>query len=92
MSSARYERLPTSDSTLSLSPLTPLPPYVELEVSPPEDELEDARPRRPVFPVDPRFEQPTPSPLSRAALLVFIALMFWLAFTLRRAAWIGGLA
>ncbi|KAG6829412.1 hypothetical protein H0H92_004614 [Tricholoma furcatifolium] len=69
MSTARYERLASSD---------------ELS-SPPAYELEDARPRPPTFPVDPRFERPTPSPYSRAALLIFLALMFFLAFKLKAA-------
>ncbi|KAF5383047.1 hypothetical protein D9615_004791 [Tricholomella constricta] len=73
MSSARYERLPTTEEPSS----------------PPAYELEDGRPRPPTFPVDPRFHQPTPSPLSRAALLIFLAFMFWLAFHMRQAGWIG---
>jgi hypothetical protein len=33
---------------------------------------------------DPRFNPPTPSPWKRAALLIFIVFMFWLAYQLRR--------
>ncbi|KAF5391789.1 hypothetical protein D9757_001816 [Collybiopsis confluens] len=36
-------------------------------------------------PVDPRFEQPTPSPFKRILLLLFIGFLFWLAFALGRA-------
>ncbi|KAG6851600.1 hypothetical protein H0H87_000344, partial [Tephrocybe sp. NHM501043] len=60
-------------------------------VNPPEYELEDARPRPPTFPVDPRFEQPTPSPYSRAALLIFLAFLFWLAFRMKQAAGLAGI-
>ncbi|KAH0578830.1 hypothetical protein H2248_003027 [Termitomyces sp. 'cryptogamus'] len=77
MSSTFYQRLPTSDES----------------VDPPtrEHELEDARPRPPTFPVDPRFERPTPSPWARAALLIFTAFLFWLAFRVGRshAGWAG---
>ncbi|KAG6910326.1 hypothetical protein DXG01_011394 [Tephrocybe rancida] len=74
MSSARYERLATFDEAQS----------------PPEYELEDARPQPPTYPVDPRFERPTPSRYSRAALLLFLVFNFWLAFHLREAAgWVG---
>ncbi|KAG6860811.1 hypothetical protein C0995_007312 [Termitomyces sp. Mi166 len=59
MSSNLYQRLATSDRDEPVSP----PVH--------EHELEDARPRPPMFPVDPRFEQPTPSPWARAALLIF---------------------
>jgi uncharacterized membrane protein YccC len=55
-----------------------------------DDELENGR-RRNVIPptTDPRFNPPTPSPYARAALLIFVAFLFWWAFSLRRAVWIG---
>lgn len=34
--------------------------------------------------VDPRFNPPAPSAWKRAALLVFVALLFWLAFSMKR--------
>ena len=34
--------------------------------------------------IDPRFHEPTPAAWKRAALLLFIAFMFWLAFNLPR--------
>lgn len=72
-----YQRLPTFDGD------EPSPEY--------EHELEDARPRPPTFPIDPRFEQPTPSPWARAALLLFTAFLFWLAFRVGKshASWAG---
>ncbi|KAG6835850.1 hypothetical protein H0H93_013960, partial [Arthromyces matolae] len=39
--------------------------------------------------VDPRFNPPTPSPFKRLALLVFVLLLFWFAFTLRASLWKG---
>lgn len=51
------------------------------------------RKRRPVgtrledFPYDPRFRPPAPAPWKRGALLLFIAVMFWLAFSMRKRAW-----
>ena len=53
----------------------------------------ERRPRRrpdpiPAFDSDPRFRVRTSSPLTRDALLLFIAFLFWLAFNLRRALWI----
>ncbi|KAF8068073.1 hypothetical protein FPV67DRAFT_1494802 [Lyophyllum atratum] len=75
MSAARYERLPTTDETSS----------------PPAYELEDGRPRPVALPVDPRFQRPTPSPWSRAALLLLLAFLFWLAFRLRNAGWVGAM-
>jgi hypothetical protein len=39
---------------------------------------------------DPRFYQPTPSPFKRAALLIFIGFLFWLAFSLRKSVWAAG--
>lgn len=40
--------------------------------------------RRPhiIHTIDPRFHEPTPAAWKRAALLLFIAFMFWLAFNL----------
>jgi hypothetical protein len=32
---------------------------------------------------DPRFDQPTPSPYKRAALIIFTILLFWIALSLR---------
>lgn len=32
---------------------------------------------------DPRFEQPTPARWKRVALLIFIGIMFWVAFNMR---------
>jgi hypothetical protein len=55
-----------------------------------DDELETGRQRITLPPTtDPRFNPPPPSPYARAALLIFVALLFWWAFTLRRAVWIG---
>ena len=90
---ARYEPLPTSPlpdelfSPASSSPTSPTypPPYEANDL--------ERRPRRrpdpiPAFDSDPRFRVRTPSPLTRGALLLFIAFLFWLAFNMRRALWI----
>lgn len=44
-------------------------------------EPKSAAPERPV--PDPRFDQPTPSPYKRAALVIFTILLFWIALSLR---------
>jgi hypothetical protein len=75
MPSARYELLPSSD---------------DLHRTSTEGELEDGRHRYPVI-IDPRFNQPTPSPYARAALLIFVFFLFWLAFSLRKMIWLGGI-
>jgi hypothetical protein len=38
---------------------------------------------------DPRFDQPTPSPFKRAALIVFTLFLFWLAVSMRKSIWEG---
>lgn len=73
--SARYEALPTSDEDQYL---------IDAETAP-------SNINRIVYPPDPRFDRPTPSPYARAALLIFMAFLFWLAFALRKATWMGEL-
>ncbi|KAJ3501912.1 hypothetical protein NLJ89_g9127 [Agrocybe chaxingu] len=98
----KYELLPTeppynpSSPSSASSSSSYLPPY-ESEYSPFNSDLEDAplrRPRRrdsiPAFDSDPRFRVRTPSPWARAALLLFMFFLFWLAFHMRRALWIAG--
>lgn len=91
--SARYELLPTIDT--SFSSFSPSSPYSRNSDSPSrspvafhyksaDDEEQFFRER------DSRFDQPTPSPWARAALLAFIVFMFWLALRLRRAVWEDG--
>ncbi|KAF8219989.1 hypothetical protein L208DRAFT_1417353 [Tricholoma matsutake] len=64
--------------------------YERLPTEPKDDELENGRRRHDPPPTtDPRFNPPTPSPYTRAALLIFIAFLFWLAFILRKAVWVG---
>ena len=60
-----------------------------------EQEAPQAQPRQrvrrdsiPSFDSDPRFHQPTPSPFVRAALLLFTAFLFWLAFNMRKTMWV----
>ncbi|KAJ3503082.1 hypothetical protein NLJ89_g8594 [Agrocybe chaxingu] len=43
----------------------------------------DARSSSPGPEEDPRFSQPTPSPFKRLALVLFMALLFWVGFQLR---------
>ncbi|KAG5636129.1 hypothetical protein H0H81_009036 [Sphagnurus paluster] len=69
-STARYEQLPTDDEPQS--PHSPSSPASHVHPPAYDFNIEDARPRLPVFPIDPRFHQPTPSPFSRAALLLFL--------------------
>ncbi|KAK0200148.1 hypothetical protein DFS33DRAFT_128033 [Desarmillaria ectypa] len=45
--------------------------------------------RQQPVPSDPRFDQPIPSPFARAGLLLLVAFLFWLAFSLRKAVWEG---
>lgn len=65
--------------------------YERLPTEPKDDEEIEVGRRRYVHPpvTDPRFNPPTPSPYARAALLIFVALLFWLAYVLRKAVWIG---
>ena len=70
----------------------PLPtePPAQLDV---EHEEEDTKPRPPrqasgptvLQTTDPRFNPPSPSPLKRAALLLFVFCLFWFALRLRTA-------
>jgi hypothetical protein len=93
------------DSTSSLppQPRKPLyvPPYdldsLSEHVSFLTD-IEDDAPRRPryrrvdplpAFDADPRFKMETPSPITRAGLLVLVFFLFWLAFNLRKGVWIA---
>ncbi|KAF8198461.1 hypothetical protein BJ912DRAFT_26719 [Pholiota molesta] len=93
----KYELLPTSPSpSRPESPSYP-PPYdgdshFDNDV---EDDAAVRRPRSrrepiPAFDSDPRFRVRTPSPFARAALLIFVAFLFWLAFSMRKAIWIEG--
>ena len=70
MSRTGYEPIPASPDT-----------DFEFDIA----ETERAR-RRPdiIRTPDPRFHEPTPAAWKRAALLLFIVFMFWLAFNLPR--------
>ncbi len=62
------------------------------DVSDDESDVEDEkehllRQPRLQYPIDPRFHQPTPAPWKRVALLAFVGVMFWLAFSMRKKAW-----
>ncbi|KAF9459778.1 hypothetical protein BDZ94DRAFT_1267344 [Collybia nuda] len=39
--------------------------------------------------LDPRFNQPAPSPFKRTALIFFTIFLFWVAFSMRRSLWEG---
>lgn len=93
----KYELLPTSPSpSRPESPMYP-PPY-DGDSHFDNDVEDDAAVRRPrlrrepisAFDSDPRFRVRTPSPFARAALLIFLAFLFWLAFSMRKALWIEG--
>ncbi len=43
----------------------------------------------PTYDSDPRFKMVTPSPLTRAALLLLIVFLFWWAVHLRKGLWIA---
>jgi hypothetical protein len=48
-----------------------------------DQEAEDAEHEDASQELDSRFHQPTPSPFKRAALIVFILFLFWLAMSMR---------
>jgi hypothetical protein len=60
--------------------------------NPAEAEIGSRRRARHFPPPDPRFEMPTPSPWARAALLIWVAFLFWLALRLRQNIWVAGIA
>jgi len=100
----KYELLPTElvyspISSRSESPAYPPPYDGEHDYTAFDNDLEEEAPTRrprppreplPAFDSDPRFRVRTPSPFVRAALLLFIAFLFWLAFSLRKALWLAG--
>ncbi|TDL25655.1 hypothetical protein BD410DRAFT_603295 [Rickenella mellea] len=71
MPSAKYERLPAS-------PADAPPEYDEDN----DNEAYPSKPHRVVH--DPRFDIPTPAPWKRAALIIFVLSLFWLAFRMQR--------
>ncbi|KAF8327998.1 hypothetical protein F5887DRAFT_898295 [Amanita rubescens] len=77
MSSAKYQRLPTTDNPTGGEKNSPRSSFDASTSS---------------YTADTRFHQPTPSPYARAALLIFIVFMFWLAFAMRKLMWLGGSA
>ena len=76
------------------SDYAPLPtePPTQLDIGHEEQEV-STKPRPPrqasgptvLQPTDPRFNPPSPSPLKRAALLLFVFCLFWFALRLRTA-------
>ncbi|KAF8157250.1 hypothetical protein B0H34DRAFT_675558 [Crassisporium funariophilum] len=97
----KYELLPTEPDPTPLSSRSPSPAYPPSydsqylnfdQNADVEDEVPfRSRARRepiPSFDSDPRFHQPTPSPYARAALLLFMFFLFWLAFAMRKALWV----
>ena len=101
---ARYEPLPTDNPSISSRVSSPSPAYAvypplhENDSFNFNEDVEQEAPRRPrtttrrhsipSFDSDPRFHQPTPSPFVRAALLLFTAFLFWLAFDMRKSMWV----
>lgn len=92
---SKYELLPTKDTGRSPSPL-PLHQEEEEVLEQMHYRLSNQlapntrrrpQPPLPAFDSDPRFRQPSPSPYARAALLLLLAVLFWLAFSMRRMAW-----
>ncbi|KAF8896921.1 hypothetical protein CPB85DRAFT_1328504 [Mucidula mucida] len=59
------------------------------DVSDDESDVEDEKEHllRRQYPIDSRFHQPTPAPWKRVALIAFVGVMFWLAFSMRKKAW-----
>jgi len=98
--SSKYELLPSEPTYDSGSESPTYPPPYESESAylshlDVEQEATARRPRRrrehlPAFDSDPRFRMKTPSPYIRAALLIFVVLLFWLAFVMRKALWVAG--
>lgn len=89
MSSAKYELIPQTDADrngtesdvdeddgpeIQSTDDAELIPLESESVTTPEE-----------VPHDPRFDQPVPSPYKRAALIIFMLFLFWLAFTMRKA-------
>ncbi|KAF9445154.1 hypothetical protein P691DRAFT_806128 [Macrolepiota fuliginosa MF-IS2] len=95
MSTAKYQRLPSSPSSSSpdirlkarrsSSLETPdSPSGSSITLFDNEDDTERGTFRHlPAYDSDPRFHQPTPSPYARVALIVFIAVMFYIGFMMR---------
>ena len=72
MSEPKSSPLPTEQTAAPLDARDgPIPDHIRQAAA-------DARAR-----IDARFRQPTPSPLKRVALLLFVALLFWFAIKLR---------
>ncbi|TFK63294.1 hypothetical protein BDN72DRAFT_847744 [Pluteus cervinus] len=73
MSSARYERLPTSasDDDIHLADIDQ------------DADAERAPYQFPVYPPDPRFHQPTPPAWVRAGLIIFVIFCLWLSYAIR---------
>ncbi|OBZ72198.1 Casein kinase I isoform alpha [Grifola frondosa] len=71
MSSAKYDRLPTSTDDEDARKRSHDEPTSDLRVL--HERLYS----------DPRFNPPTPSPWKRAALLAFVVFLIWLSFSLR---------
>ena len=69
MSAAAYDRLPTTDE--------------KEERRPSQEPTSDVRELHRRLAADPRFNPPTPSPWKRAALVVFIVVLFWVGLRLR---------
>lgn len=75
MSGAQYERLATSPGDA--------PPDYDDDASE-ETEEREARPAVVIPPRDPRFDLPVPAHWKRAALIIFLCFLFWLAFHIPR--------
>ncbi|KAG6917763.1 hypothetical protein DXG01_001168 [Tephrocybe rancida] len=58
-----------------------------LPISPNEKEDSATANAHPEPQQDARFHTPPPSPLKRAALILFTLLLFWLAFSMKRSLW-----
>ncbi|KAL5529830.1 hypothetical protein ACEPAF_6087 [Sanghuangporus sanghuang] len=84
MSSARYERLPTSPDR-SRSPVGS-PASTSLDLGEEEANIGRRQPppaNRVVYAHDPRFGIPTPPAWQRVALIAFVVFLFWLGFRIR---------
>lgn len=94
MSTAKYQRLATSPassvsdirlkSRRSSSQETPTSPASSVTLFDAEDSSERGTYRHlPAYDLDPRFNQPKPSPYARAALIIFLVVVFIFAIYMR---------
>ena len=88
-----YSQFESATTTMPNNDYAPLPtePPTQVNTGHEEQDVSKARPPRQASgptvlqTTDPRFNPPSPSPLKRAALLLFVFCLFWFALRLRTA-------